>query len=139
MIEDDPDGKWHAYIVDRFIEKPPTATAKKYMDEGDYVWNSGMFVWKSSFVLKEIARHLPKMKRALDEHAADIGEFFKEAESISIDYGVMERSDRAVTIPCNIGWNDIGTWKGLYYLSKNGTVTLDPEVKRIMAEQLKSY
>lgn len=139
LIEDDPDGKWPAYTVERFIEKPSTATAGRYISEGYYVWNSGMFIWKTAFILDQIERHLPEMRNKLREFGnnKNLKRFFHEAESISIDYGVMERSSRVVTIPCNIGWNDIGTWHGLYHLSKKGGIKLEPDVARVMEERVK--
>lgn len=138
MIEDDPDGKWGAYIVDQFIEKPQIAKAEMYIRDEAYVWNSGMFIWKAAFILKQIERHLPRLKSVLDKFSdiSEINDFFSEVESISIDYGVMERSDRVVTIPCSIGWSDIGTWQSLYNLSKSSNIQLDPKIARVMKEQL---
>lgn len=138
MIEDDPDGKWHAHIVDSFIEKPSVAKAQGYVSEGSYVWNSGMFIWKAAFILKEIEAHLPQIKPLLDRYVkkSQIRRFFHEVEPISIDYGVMERSDRVVTVPCSIGWTDIGTWQSLYNLARSARIELEPHVEKVMEEQL---
>ena len=67
---------------------------------------------------------------------SDINKFFNKTESISIDYAVMERSDRVVTVPCSIGWSDIGTWQSLYNLAKNNVITLEPQIEKVMLEQL---
>lgn len=138
MIEDDPDGKWDAFIVDKFVEKPSIAIAQEYIDDGSYLWNSGMFIWKAAFIMKEIEKYLPQMKALADKYVkgSEIKKFFDEVESISIDYGVMERSERVVTVPCSIGWSDIGTWQSLYNLSKSMDIELEPHVKRLMEEQL---
>lgn len=138
MIEDDPDGQWHAFIVDSFIEKPSVAKAQYYMEDQRYHWNSGMFVWQAELILKEIKRYLPKMYTHLEEFAPerDICGFFSAVESISIDYGVMERSERVVTIPCDIGWSDIGTWQSLYNLTKETDIKLDSRIEHIMLEKV---
>lgn len=138
MIEDDPEGKWHAYTVNKFVEKPSVLIAQEYIGEKDYVWNSGMFIWKAAFILKEIEKHMPKLKKIFDKYpdGVSLKKFFHEADPISIDYGVMEESDRVVTIPCNIGWSDIGTWRSLYNIVKTENLHLDPHVEKVMTEQL---
>lgn len=138
MIEDDPDGKWPAYVVGQFVEKPSVEVAQKYLDEGGYFWNSGMFVWKAKFILHEIEKYLPRYKKTFKEYSdrADLGRFFEEVEPISIDYGVMERSKRVVTIPCGIGWSDIGTWQSLYNFTKYSNIVLSPDVQKVMEQEL---
>lgn len=140
MIEDDPDGKWHAYTVDRFVEKPSVATAQEFIDDGGYVWNSGIFIWKAELILNEIKKYIPEMTKMLEKYSVNGGikNFFKHVKSISIDYGVMEQSKRVVTVPCNIGWSDIGTWQSLYNLAKNEVIKLAPHIEDIMIEQLRS-
>ncbi|MBU4485105.1 mannose-1-phosphate guanylyltransferase [bacterium] len=138
MIEDDADGRWPAYVVSQFVEKPAIAVAQKYMDEGGYFWNSGMFMWQASFVLDELAKYLPKMHTLLKRYSKieSLNDFFMEADSISIDYGIMERSERVVTIPCDLGWADVGTWQSLYNLVKYGDIELDPYIQEVMEKQL---
>lgn len=108
-----------AFMVDRFVEKPPLSTAERYLAEGDYLWNSGMFFFKASRLLSDIAEHLPELSAALARISAAIGapdyervldEAFNAAPSISIDYGVMERAAQVRVIPADIGWNDVGHW-----------------------------
>ena len=110
------------YRVEAFVEKPNLETAKEYMKDGRYYWNSGMFVWKTKTFLNEIEKHQPSLYRGLQEIRRVIGtsqeadvirEVFKKLESISIDYAVMEKTDRAAVIPADIGWSDVGSWTAL--------------------------
>lgn len=116
-----------AFRVARFVEKPDRATAERYLATEEYYWNSGMFVWEAATIVDEIRQHLPTMAR-------DVGrpDFFARAESISIDYGVMERSQRAITIPCDIGWSDIGNWATLKTLVMQEGLAVDPDVQRYL-------
>lgn len=136
--ENDRDNKWHAHCVSAFVEKPSVTKAGEYLCEGDYVWNSGIFVWKASLILDEIGKYIPQMKQTLGKckELSQIRSFFETVESISIDYGVMEKSKKVVTIPCNIGWSDIGTWQSLYNLSKSRSIRLEPNINKIMLQQL---
>lgn len=115
------------YDVERFTEKPDLATAERFLAEGGYFWNSGMFVWRASVILSEIKRYLPEVDRVLTEilKEAKLGGDFQQAvggrfanmPSISIDYGVLEKSDSVSLIPCDIGWNDVGSWQAVYDIS----------------------
>lgn len=119
----DPD----IYEVDRFTEKPDLVTAERFLREGGYYWNSGMFVWRASTILAEIRTHLPAVDRILETILAEsrAGTSFQQAvekhfaamPSISIDYGVLEKSDRVSLIPCDIGWNDVGSWQAVHEIS----------------------
>lgn len=112
----------NAHEVLEFVEKPSYEVAKSYVDSKKYVWNSGMFVWKVSKILEDFKRYLPKVYAKLEELAMYIGTD-KEAEaiqkiyptipSISIDYGVMERSNDVLVVPGDFGWNDVGSWDSL--------------------------
>jgi len=113
--------------VDRFTEKPDTATAERFLNDGHYFWNSGMFVWRASVILEEIKKHLPAVYQVIQtilEDAKGGADFQQEVEkhfismpSISIDYGVLEKSDRVSLIPCDIGWNDVGSWQAVHEIS----------------------
>ncbi len=120
-----------AYRVERFVEKPDLGTAQQYLKSGQYYWNSGMFVWKVSSFLGEIERHLPALHQGLTEigksigtgNEADVvGQVFARLEPVSVDYGVMERTDRAAVVPADIGWSDVGSWTALEEVTdKNGS------------------
>lgn len=108
-----------AYDVIEFVEKPHYEKAKSYVNSGKYVWNSGMFVWKVSKILEDFKRYLPKLYYKLEELAQFIGteqeeeklqEIYPTIPSISIDYGIMERSNDVVVVPGDFGWNDVGSW-----------------------------
>ncbi len=110
------------FHVDRFTEKPDIETARKYLEDGHYFWNSGMFVWKTSVVISEIERHMPLLGDGLkkirsvigsNDEASVVSRVFSELESVSIDYGIMEKSDRVVVIPADLGWSDVGSWTAL--------------------------
>lgn len=110
--------------VERFTEKPDHATAERFLKEGNYFWNSGMFVWRASVILAEMQRHLPEVYRIAQSILAAgkdgksfqraVDELFPAMPSISIDYGVLEKSDRVALIPCDIGWNDVGSWHAVH-------------------------
>ena len=108
--------------VAAFVEKPNLATAKEYLKDGRYYWNSGIFVWKTSTFLKEVEKYHPSLHQGLQEIRKAIGtasesevirEVFKKLESISLDYAIMEKTDRAAVIPADIGWSDVGSWTAL--------------------------
>jgi len=125
----------NSFKVDRFIEKPDKLTAEKYLKEGSYYWNSGIFVWKVSTLLNEISLYLPKLHEQLEELTSNTApikgkypyqklsesgkKIFHSLESVSIDHGVMEKSTNVAVLPAEIGWNDVGTWTSLAEISKN--------------------
>ncbi len=108
-----------AFRVARFAEKPPEEEARRFLDRGDYYWNSGMFVWSTDRILEEIGTHMADLRRVLEEIEShwnsqdDIHSLFERAPRTSIDYGVMERADRVAVLPCRLGWSDVGNWKAL--------------------------
>ena len=113
--------------VRRFVEKPDAATAARYLSEGGYYWNSGMFLFRASRYLAELGRHAPAMLaavRAACDGAVRDGDFirldkaaFEACPADSIDYAVMEKTDRAMVLPVDIGWNDVGSWSALWEVS----------------------
>ena len=114
-------GRWS--LVDKFVEKPDLPTAKRYVESGRYLWNSGMFVCTASTYLEELERHSNAIHtacvRALGEAAVDedftrLGRAFLDCPSDSIDYAVMEKTTKAAVVPLNAGWNDVGSWSALY-------------------------
>lgn len=115
-------GDFKAYRVIRFVEKPELKIAQAYLAKGDYLWNSGMFVWKISTIIAAFERYLPSVSRAMetieadlntDKEAAAINKLYEELPELSIDYGIMERAEDVVVIPIDVGWNDVGSWTSL--------------------------
>lgn len=113
-----------AFAVEQFVEKPDAATAKRYVDDGAYDWNSGMFVFRASRYMEELERHAPAIAKAarasigsatadLDFVRIDKAAFIASPED-SIDYAVMEKTDRAAVVPVSCGWSDIGSWAALW-------------------------
>jgi len=115
-------GALSGYAVERFVEKPDLKRARLFLKAGGYVWNSGMFMWRVDALLEAYARHQPgliKALRAIDtmmqagQPADRIARHYRRLESVSIDYGVMERSSRTAVVPVDFVWSDIGTWSSL--------------------------
>ena len=113
-----------AYNVARFVEKPDTATAAGFLKTGGYYWNGGIFLWPAKLYLSELARNEPAIapacRTALDLGQNDLFFFRLDAPSFakvpaqSIDYGVMERTDKAAVVPVDMGWSDVGSWSALH-------------------------
>jgi mannose-1-phosphate guanylyltransferase/mannose-6-phosphate isomerase len=107
-----------ALSVKRFVEKPDRKTAEQYIDAGNYFWNSGMFTFKASVMIQELGVHhselLHKMKQLPLEETRVSLEDYQQLPNISIDYAVMEKTDKAAVLPSDFGWSDIGSWKSLY-------------------------
>ncbi len=116
--------------VSRFREKPDVATAEKYLESGDFLWNSGMFVWKVDTFLEELKKHMPGLYRSLsemDDTTEPSAEVYEALEAQSVDYGVMEKTQRIVMVPAEFRWSDIGDWPGAKKagVSKGETISLD--------------
>ena len=117
----------HAYAIDCFVEKPDKATAEEYIRSEQYLWNSGMFMFKASRYLEELSQHHPEIlaacQLALSKQNTDLdfiridAETFKNSPSDSIDYAVMEKTSHAAVIPMDVGWNDIGSWSAIWDVS----------------------
>lgn len=112
------------YDVERFVEKPDFETAKTYVASGEYLWNASLFLFKASLYLDELRRLAPEIeaacRAALDGATQDLDflrpdpDVFARAPSISIDYAVMEKTDRAAVVPVDPGWSDVGSWTALW-------------------------
>ena len=102
------------YKVEKFVEKPDMETARRYVDDGSYYWNSGMFAFSIKTMLDEMGKHSPEMKGLHTQGFDDMLSGFELMPDISIDYAVMEKSDRVVVLPLDLYWNDIGSWDSLY-------------------------
>ena len=120
---------------EQFVEKPDQHTAEEYIAKGNYYWNSGMFVWQTRVIIEELRRHLPQIMEPLlkyvDERPSSsegpgLEELFQMLPSVSIDYGVMEKSARVSVIRGDFGWNDVGSWDALDEILpvENGNVVI---------------
>jgi len=116
-----------AYKVEEFVEKPDLETAEFYLEQGNYLWNSGMFMFKAEILIDELTVHSPETVKlvsdAVNNAAQDLDfirldrQAFESSQSDSIDYALMEKSDNVVVVPLNAGWSDIGSWSALYDIS----------------------
>ena len=113
--------------VEMFKEKPDYDTAVKFVAEGNYFWNSGIFLWTLDGIMKAFKQYLPEMVEVFEkgiyhfgtpEEQDFINDHFVDCPNISIDYGVMEKSPNTYTIPADFGWSDIGTWGSLFTHAK---------------------
>ncbi len=102
------------YLVEKFVEKPDEETAKKYLNEGCYYWNSGIFALTALSLIEEMKKHIPLLGESFELSYGEFLENFKNAPDISIDYAVMEKTTKAALIPLKIFWSDIGSWESLY-------------------------
>ncbi len=116
-----------AYQVERFVEKPTLEVAKEYLETEEYLWNSGMFIWKLSSIWKNMEKYMPETYAGLQKIGAAIGTPEEEAvleqefaalPSVSIDYGIMEKAQHIYTIPGTFGWDDVGSWLAVERIKK---------------------
>lgn len=115
------------FAIDQFVEKPDLETAKQYVGSGQYCWNSGMFMFRSASVLEEMRQLVPDIVTVCEEAfykgKMEQGffylnkEFFGNCPSDSIDYAVMEKTERGVMIPLDAGWDDVGSWEAMWNIS----------------------
>lgn len=115
------------YEVEKFVEKPNYTDAKKYLETGNYLWNSGIFAFKASVYLSELKKFNPKIfnicEKAIQQSTEDLDfirlskEIFQQCPDLSIDYAVMENTLESVVIPLKAGWSDVGSWSSLFEIS----------------------
>lgn len=112
----------NGYAVEKFVEKPDYQVAREYLNSGEYLWNSGMFVWKVSSILDNMQKFMPATMEGLNRIKSAIGteaqqdvlvKEFTEFESESVDYGIMEKADHIFIIPGAFGWDDVGSWNAV--------------------------
>ena len=113
------------FPVRRFVEKPPLTEALRYLEEGNFFWNSGMFIWRADTILEEMGAFMPALHEKLAHMLQNvptcdksgrqelISALYQDIESVSIDYGVMEKSSRVQMVPVEMGWSDVGSWSAL--------------------------
>jgi mannose-1-phosphate guanylyltransferase len=119
-------GRYKAYRVSEFVEKPDLDKARHYLASGEYYWNGGIFVATPDTILKETKTHLPDLYAGLmrlgntlgtAKFRAELKEVYEELAGISFDYGIMEKTrERVFVLPCECGWSDVGSWASLYEL-----------------------
>ena len=112
-----------AFEVEKFYEKPDEARAKKYLESGNFYWNAGIFVWKTSSILSALERNAPKTFEIFEKIRANLNsgkdvqnaaaELYPQIEKISIDFSVMEKSANVWVVPANFDWDDVGSWAAL--------------------------
>ncbi len=133
--------------VVRFLEKPDIAMAKEYVEAGNYLWNSGMFIFKISTIMSELAHYMPNhyavlqtIKTYIEKGlvGVDLSDatkaMFEHFDRVSIDYGIMEQSSLIKVIPCVIGWNDIGNFTAFEDVmdkNENGSIIRKASAKEI--------
>ena len=109
--------------VKTFTEKPELEMAKFFIESGDFSWNSGIFVWSAETIIKSFEKHLPEMHELFNDgrltyhterEKSYISNIYQVCTNISIDYGIMEKSEEVYILPCDFGWSDLGTWGSLY-------------------------
>ncbi|MCB2376025.1 mannose-1-phosphate guanylyltransferase [Hymenobacter sp. BT635] len=109
--------------VKTFTEKPNLELARMFVDSGDFLWNSGLFVWRADVIIHAFHQYLGDIAEVFDEGISELGtedeaEFITQAytrcRNISIDYGVMEKADNVYVLPADFGWSDLGTWDSLH-------------------------
>ena len=108
------DGTTKFFKVERFAEKPDRDTAKQYIREGNYYWNSGMFAFRMRTMTEELRRYAPEILKIYHLGYEEMLSQFQQMPSISIDYAVMEKSDKVVALPFDLYWNDVGSWDALF-------------------------
>ncbi|MBO6517383.1 MAG: mannose-1-phosphate guanylyltransferase [Bacteroidia bacterium] len=116
--------------VKTFTEKPNLDLAQKFVNSGDFLWNAGIFIWKLDSVLKAFEDHLSEMSDLFksgkndyytDQENAFIEKIYPSCQNISIDYGIIEKSDNVFVLPSDFGWSDLGTWKSLYDVAEKNS------------------
>lgn len=121
--DDEPGGHPKVKRVKTFTEKPDHETAQRFLESGDFLWNSGIFIWSLSSINHAFQKHLPDMDARFGAGRAHYGgpgeqDFiaatYEDCESISIDYGIMEKAGNVHVVVSDIGWSDLGTWGSLY-------------------------
>lgn len=119
------------YPVQSFCEKPDQNTAEYYLTSGNHLWNAGIYIGKQSVFIEEFAHHLPAIHSHITEGYDAYRAAYRDLPSISIDYGIAEKSNRLAVVPADFGWCDLGSWNALAEIlpaDENGNVTSGEEV-----------
>lgn len=123
-----------AFFVSEFVEKPNINKAKDYISQGNYFWNSGIFIFRTSVIIENFKRFLPKVYDKLyscidflntENESLYLSDLYHSIQNISIDYAIIERSNNVYVVPADMGWNDIGSWDSLgciFPTDENGNI-----------------
>lgn len=125
------DKKIRCFKVKEFVEKPDASTAQSYFQNGHYYWNGGTFIFPVQKMLEAVEKCLPEMF-ALLQKGMSLEDFFAKVPSISIDYGVMEKTQDLLALEAPFTWSDVGTWESLKKLSEEYSLPLPPIVKELL-------
>ncbi len=112
------------FRVRRFLEKPTLETAQTFLQNGNYFWNSGIFVWRGDTILAEFSQHMPRLYAQMEAivrvglNTPSFSEGWNALPNETLDYGIMEKAERVAVIPLNAGWSDVGSWAALFDLMK---------------------
>lgn len=152
MYDEPGDGNPYAskgvFKVKTFAEKPNLQTAERFLASGDFLWNSGMFVWRADVILQEIQKCLPELYSELTRIESTIGKpnyqstlelAYGVIRGISVDYGIMEKTDRVYVIPGRFGWSDIGSWDEVFRISGKDDKGNSITGKVIQRDTMNSY
>ncbi|MCH4823927.1 mannose-1-phosphate guanylyltransferase [Gramella lutea] len=121
-IKYDPEEKGKVKKVEKFTEKPNEKKAQEFLDAGNYAWNAGIFIWSAKFIIENFKKYLPEMYSIFEkgeeiwntsEEKEFLNENYANAANLSIDYGIMEKSDSVYVIPVKYHWSDLGTWSSV--------------------------
>ena len=146
--DDGPADKPRAHRVLTFAEKPDRETAERFLDAGDFLWNSGMFIWRADAILAAFERYLPKVWRLFaplvdvvgtDAEAEAVADAYDRSPKISIDYGVMEQADGVLVVPGAFGWNDVGDWRAVHDLADKDDAGNRAEGNVILQDTTRSF
>ncbi len=116
------------FKVKTFTEKPNVELARMFVDSGEFLWNSGLFVWRADVIMHAFRHYLSDIAEVFEEGADQLGtdqeeafisEAYSRCRNISIDYGVMEKADNVYVLPADFGWSDVGTWDSLHHLGRH--------------------
>lgn len=134
-------------VVKTFTEKPALEMAKQFLESGDFLWNSGIFIWSLKSIMKAFETHLPEIDDIFKEgmefyNSQNESLFIKNAytvcKSISIDYGIMEKSDNVYVMPADFGWSDLGTWGSLFETREKNNENNTIVGKNVLAYDVKN-
>lgn len=138
---------YNMYKVAQFTEKPNLEKAEQFLKSGDFFWNAGIFIWSVPSILKAFDNFLPKIIEefepykedfATDKEANAISEIYNKCQSISIDYGIMEKANNVFVMSTDIGWSDVGTWGALHELSDKDNAENAADVKKTILNESKN-